>query len=112
MLQSMLINRLEVLDASLGRPAANISVSLHELDCTTYQATVIAEGYSNVILLAHATHVMPCVVSNRLTDSDGRCTTLLPSSTKLAAGIYKLQFKTKEYFEQSGRDAFYPVVEV
>lgn len=57
-----------------------------------------------------------------MTNSDGRCLDLLPSwgseeATKnksdLAAGqIYKIVFKTKEYFEHTNRKSFYPWVEV
>ena len=47
-----------------------------------------------------------------VTDGDGRCSTLLPSSPRLEAGIYKMTFNTGEYFTASNRDTFYPVVEV
>lgn len=49
---------------------------------------------------------------NRVTDSDGRCSTLLPSSPRLEAGTYKMIFQTGTYFAGSGRETFYPVVEV
>lgn len=54
----------------------------------------------------------------RQTNSDGRCLTLLPPRDSLEAaakplqtGLYKIVFKTKEYFEGSGRKCFYPWVE-
>ena len=58
----------------------------------------------------------------RETDSDGRCMQLWPKDTesktkeelaKLKAGtLYKVFFKTKDYFESTGRKCFYPWVEV
>lgn len=60
--------------------------------------------------------------SRRETNSDGRCMDLLPArgseeakdkNVELKAGsTYKIVFKTKDYFEGSGRRCFYPWVEV
>jgi 5-hydroxyisourate hydrolase len=50
------------------------------------------------------------------TDSDGRCLTLClhPEQNLVlkAGGVYKMVFKTKEYFEATGKKCFYPWVEV
>ena len=52
------------------------------------------------------------------TNSDGRCTDLLPARDSPDAkelksgGLYKVTFKTKEYFEKTDRKCFYPWVEV
>jgi 5-hydroxyisourate hydrolase len=52
------------------------------------------------------------------TDSDGRCTNLLPpkgspDAKELAAGgLYKITFRTKDYFSRTNRNCFYPWVEV
>jgi 5-hydroxyisourate hydrolase len=52
------------------------------------------------------------------TDLDGRCVDLLSTEaqekqTQLkAGGLYKVVFKTKEYFEATGRKSFYPWVEI
>lgn len=70
----------------------------------------------------------PCESRNSLTadnshtNEDGRCLDLLPpagselaqkENTELIAGqIYKVVFKTKEYFDRSNRKSFYPWVEV
>ncbi|KAF8604096.1 Hydroxyisourate hydrolase [Ceratobasidium sp. AG-I] len=78
-----------VLDSTLGKPAANVNVRLEA-----------AEG-SNFVTLASGQ-----------TDSDGRCTNLLPSEPRLQAGVYKMVFNTGEYFEKDKRDTFYPVVEI
>ena len=58
----------------------------------------------------------------RMTNSDGRCLDLLPSqgseeatgkkSNPVAGQIYKIIFKTREYFEHTNRKSFYPWVEV
>ena len=59
---------------------------------------------------------------DRVTDYDGRCMQLYPEAQpgqkredliKLQAGrLYKVVFKTKDYFESTGRKCFYPWVEV
>ena len=56
------------------------------------------------------------------TNADGRCMQLWPEAvgdaekiekSKLLAGSqYKMVFWVKEYFQQTGRKCFYPVVEV
>ncbi|KAF9015638.1 hypothetical protein BDQ17DRAFT_58202 [Cyathus striatus] len=56
------------------------------------------------------------------TNADGRCLDLLPPTgseeakkedTDLKAGqTYKIVFKTKEYFERTNRQSFYPWVEI
>ncbi len=58
----------------------------------------------------------------RITNGDGRCVDLLPpvgsreaeqEETDLITGqTYKIIFKTKEYFQRTERDSFYPWVEV
>ncbi|KAH8099329.1 transthyretin [Cristinia sonorae] len=91
-----------VLDSSLGKPAAGILVVWQELvDNSVADIDVLARG---------------------VTDADGRCMQLWPSSTpmepkeeraKLRAGqLYKVTFNTKEYFESTGRKCFYPWVEI
>ncbi|KAA1467951.1 transthyretin [Dentipellis sp. KUC8613] len=84
-----------ILDSSLGKPAAGVQVRLQECKPSTTNVDVwesLAEGE---------------------TDSDGRCTNLLPVSTSLrAGGLYKMVFKVKPYFEQSDRKCFYPWVEI
>ncbi|KAJ8488126.1 hypothetical protein ONZ51_g3736 [Trametes cubensis] len=59
---------------------------------------------------------------DRVTDYDGRCMQLYPEAApgqkredliKLQAGrLYKVVFKTKDYFESTGRKCFYPWVEI
>jgi len=46
-----------------------------------------------------------------ITDADGRVETLLAPG-QLAAGIYRLTFTTRAYFEASGQKCFYPEVAV
>ena len=74
-----------VLDTSLGKPAEGIRVKLQ------YEGAVVGSG---------------------LTDGDGRVRELVSSGTPLQEGIYKLTFSVGEYFEATGRDAFYPEIVV
>ncbi|KAL1951138.1 hypothetical protein VTO73DRAFT_287 [Trametes versicolor] len=93
-----------VLDSSIGKPAAGVPVQLQQLSSADGVAptfTTLAEG---------------------VTDYDGRCMQLYPEAApgqkredliKLQAGqFYKVVFKTKDYFESTGRKCFYPWVEI
>ncbi|KAI0363741.1 transthyretin [Pilatotrama ljubarskyi] len=93
-----------VLDSSIGKPAAGVPVQLQQLRSTDGPAStfdILAEG---------------------VTDYDGRCMQLYPEAApgqkredliKLQAGrLYKVVFKTKDYFESTGRKCFYPWVEI
>ncbi|KAJ1301576.1 hypothetical protein OPQ81_008824 [Rhizoctonia solani] len=78
-----------VLDSTLGKPAANVNVRLEAMEGSAF--VTLASGQ---------------------TDSDGRCTNLLPAEPRLKTGVYKMIFHTGEYFEKDKRDTFYPVVEI
>jgi 5-hydroxyisourate hydrolase len=78
-----------VLDTARGRPAAGIPVAL--------------EGRTGREWLAIGTGV---------TDTDGRCRTLLAPGAALVAGIYRLTFDTASYFASDGVQSFYPEVRV
>lgn len=73
-----------VLDTSTGRPAAGVPVVLERQAGAEWRK-----------------------VSERRTDADGRVKDLL-SEGKLAFGVYRLVFRTAEYFKQG----FYPEVSV
>ncbi|KAF8978208.1 hypothetical protein BDQ17DRAFT_1265887 [Cyathus striatus] len=94
-----------VLDASTGKPAEGVFIRLQILEVSQNSGPDIfhplAKGWTN---------------------ADGRCLDLLPPTgseeakkedTDLKAGqTYKIVFKTKEYFERTNRQSFYPWVEV
>jgi 5-hydroxyisourate hydrolase len=50
------------------------------------------------------------VVGDAVTDADGRVREL--ARGELDAGVYRLDFSTRPYFERSGLSAFYPQVSV
>jgi 5-hydroxyisourate hydrolase len=52
------------------------------------------------------------VIGHGETDADGRVRTLVPESAKLAAGVYRMVFDTRSYFEKRGVGGFYPSVTV
>lgn len=79
-----------ILDISIGKPARDVPVALHQL-VDEFRWIKMAEGS---------------------TDSDGRIKNLLPDTQQLEFGVYKLVFHTNEYFEREGIDSFYPSVEV
>ncbi len=78
-----------ILDTSLGRPAADVSVTL-ELNI---------DGAW-----------MP--LSHRTTDMDGRVKQMLPESSELEAGEYRITFGTGAYFEAIGTSGLYPEVQI
>ncbi|KAJ3775143.1 hypothetical protein FB446DRAFT_786282 [Lentinula raphanica] len=89
-----------VLDTSAGRPARDVEIKLQqyeEIEGDAFLFNPLAQGK---------------------TDSDGRCTNLLPptgsTETKdlLNPGLYKMIFRTKEYFEAQSVKTFYPWVEI
>ncbi|MEP6746168.1 MAG: hydroxyisourate hydrolase [Bacteroidota bacterium] len=78
-----------VLDTANGKPAAGISIILHQ--------QVKNEWVQ---------------IANGITNKDGRIGDLLQTDQVLPAGIYKMDFATKDYFDQVGSKGFYPVVTV
>lgn len=78
-----------ILDTSLGKPAQQVSVVLYQQENENW-----------------------IVIANGNTNADGRVTDLLSNEMSLNAGIYKLKFDTKKYFNKLGSQAFYPFVEI
>jgi 5-hydroxyisourate hydrolase len=77
-----------VLDATTGRPASNVALTLHRR-AENRSWEPIGEG---------------------VTDDDGRCRTLAPEV--LQAATYRLIFDTGAYFAASGQKGFYPEVSI
>jgi 5-hydroxyisourate hydrolase len=77
-----------VLDTAAGRPGQAIAIELERADAGTWYR-----------------------VGAGVTDDDGRLRTLTPSGP-VAAGIYRIRFHTGAYFAASGREGFFPVVEI
>jgi 5-hydroxyisourate hydrolase len=78
-----------VLDTARGRPAAGVPVRLEQQQGREWKT-----------------------VGSGDTDRDGRLRSLYPDGTPLAAGVYRLTFETRGYFESLGVAAFYPEVVV
>jgi 5-hydroxyisourate hydrolase len=79
-----------VLDTSRGKPAAGVPVRLER-----------QERAGNWVPLGSAK-----------TDSDGRCSQLLPESQALSEGLYRLVFETSSYYAGQRVAGLYPVVEI
>ena len=79
-----------VLDTAKGQPAAGIPITLHQ-----------STGKDQWVKIA-----------NGVTNEDGRITNLIPVAQKLAPGIYRILFETKNYFNSQKVNAFYPYVQV
>jgi 5-hydroxyisourate hydrolase len=77
-----------VLDTSLGKPAAGVSVSLAVLEDGAF--VELGRG---------------------VTDHDGRVKQLLGESA-LSVGLYRLRFETGAHYRTAGRDSFYECVEL
>jgi 5-hydroxyisourate hydrolase len=78
-----------ILDTALGRPAAEVAVSLAQLMDGAWVA-----------------------VNEAATDSDGRCKYLLPEGETLRTGVYRVHFATATYYASKGLKGLYPYVEV
>ncbi len=76
-----------VLDAALGRPATGVAVALQ---------LRTPEGWA--------------AVGKGETNADGRIPELGPD--RVEPGVYRLLFATGDWFEASGRETFYPEIEV
>ena len=77
-----------ILDTALGRPAANVDITLSRFDGEAWQE-----------------------IGNAPTDADGRCKTLL-GTYSLVAETYKLRFHTAPYFHALNLPSLYPYVEI
>ncbi|MBP2280283.1 5-hydroxyisourate hydrolase [Psychrobacter sp. PL15] len=85
-----------ILDTHLGKPAANIAVTLHRVQ-SGGEATLLANGATN---------------------NDGRVTpdswqfdaAVADSECNLSVGRYTLTFDTQSYFDAQQLTAFYPQV--
>jgi 5-hydroxyisourate hydrolase len=77
-----------ILDTAIGRPAANVSLTLSRLDGETWHP-----------------------IGSGQTDTDGRCKTLLGDHA-LEAATYKIRFHTADYFHPLRLTSLYPFVEV
>ncbi len=78
-----------ILDTALGRPAANVPVTLARLNKNTW--TLINDSH---------------------TDADGRCKDPMPPREKLQPGTYRIHFTTSVYYEQQRTHGLYPYVEI
>jgi 5-hydroxyisourate hydrolase len=78
-----------ILDTALGRPAAEVAVSLARLMDGSW---------------------MP--VNEAATDTDGRCRYLLQEGETLQPGIYRVHFATASYYASKGLKGLYPYVEI
>jgi 5-hydroxyisourate hydrolase len=78
-----------VLDTSIGRPAAGITVHLQRQSGNAW---------------VH--------VSSGSTDRDGRVSALLPPNAPPGAGEYRLTFEVGDYFEARGVESFYSKITI
>ena len=78
-----------VLDQQTGMPPADVAVTLEKQEQDKW--TPIASGK---------------------TDHDGRIKSLYPQDQDMAPGVYKVTFKTADYFHGKKLDSFFPEVPV
>jgi len=106
-----------VLDSSLGKPATEIQVLLQKgvFQSGNMIFHDLSSRYVDNRYLSHNPITGRINNSTRYdssTDNDGRCSNLLEPGCVMTVGVYKIVFKTQEYFEASKRKCFYPFVEV
>jgi len=78
-----------ILDTTRGLPATNVPITLFA------QA---GEGWT--------------ALNSGVTNCDGRLPGLLADGVVLAAGVYRMHFATKSYFEANNEAGFYPFVDI
>ena len=78
-----------ILDTTRGLPAQNVPITLYAQQDDGWQE--LATGVTN---------------------ADGRIADLLADDLVLAAGIYRIHFATKSYFEANKEKGFYPYVDI
>jgi 5-hydroxyisourate hydrolase len=78
-----------ILDTALGRPASGVPVTLAFMTNGTWS-----------------------LLNDAVTDVDGRCKHLLPSTQPLRTGMYRIHFETSVYYKQNGMEGLYPYVEI
>ncbi|MBU2923887.1 hydroxyisourate hydrolase [Colwellia sp. C2M11] len=78
-----------VLDTTRGLPAQKLPISLFAQTLDGWQE--LAKG---------------------ITNTDGRITDLLANDVVLPAGVYRMHFATKTYFDMNNEQGFYPFVDI
>jgi 5-hydroxyisourate hydrolase len=78
-----------ILDTALGRPAAEVPVTL---------AFMAIDSWS--------------LINEAVTDADGRCKHLLPPTQPLLPGVYRIHFETAAYYQRNRLEGLYPYVEI
>ena len=78
-----------ILDTALGRPAAQVPVTLAFMENGAWSP-----------------------ISEAVTDADGRCKHLSPPTQPLQAGVYRIHFATAVYFERNRLQGLYPYIEI
>jgi len=78
-----------VLDVSIGRPAASVTVALQRRESVTWMD-----------------------LSREVTNADGRVATLVPPASALPSGTYRLVFDVGDYFARRGVESFYATVTI
>lgn len=89
-----------VLDTARGCPASNVKICIEQLQSGSFKVSG-----------SLATDLIPQVLSEKCTNSDGRIADLLPPGS-LQIGMYKMTFYTKDYYQAIGMECFYPEVSV
>ena len=78
-----------ILDTALGRPAANVPVSLAYWQASDWR-----------------------LLNAAMTDADGRVKYLLPADSVFDPGLYRAHFETAGYYEAQGLHGLYPWVDI
>jgi 5-hydroxyisourate hydrolase len=81
-----------ILDLTVGRPAAGVKVTLEmHAGGPRHEFSPVGHG---------------------ITNADGRIPHLIEPTVSPIAGVYRLTFEVAPYFEQQGKEAFYPEVQI
>lgn len=78
-----------ILDTTKGKPAQGVLILLFQQQSNDWKE-----------------------IGRSTTNSDGRVTDLLETDVTMQAGIYKLKFEVKPYYDQLSIKTFYPFIEI
>lgn len=101
----LLVSSLAVVPAAIGAPVGTLSV--HILN----QQTGLPSPDVTVTLEKQQSSGWIKLASGK-TDGDGRIKSIYPQEKDMAPGVYKVTFKTSDYFRSQKLDSFFPEIPV
>ena len=91
--------------AAFSAPAGTLSVGIHDQQSGSPPSDM-------TVTLEKLLQDKSTPIANGKTDHDGRIKSLYPQDQDMQPGVYKVTFKTAEYFHGKKLDSFFPEIPV